>query len=190
MEKDMDIKEDGQAHEAKKDKGPFEQSQPEQEKMIELKESELDRLKQEAAQYKDKYIRLYAEFENVRKRMEREKIEFFKYANEGLIAEFLNLLDDLERSVSAIQVSKEADQAFFKGIQMIMTRLYEMLKRNGVSLIEAKGKMFDPHFHEVLMQEETQEHEDGMVLEEFQKGYMFHDKVLRTVKVKVAKCKK
>jgi molecular chaperone GrpE len=157
------------------------------ENLVELKESEYRKLSEEAASYKDKYIRICAEFDNARKRMEREKQEFVKYANEGLIAEFLNILDDLERSVQAASSQHEDYEAFLKGIEMVMAHVYEMLKKNGVTPVEAKGKPFDPHYHEVLMQEETSSHEDGAVLEEFQKGYLYNDRVIRTAKVKVAR---
>ena len=144
---------------------------------------------EEAAKYKDQYIRLYAEFENARKRMERERQEFVKYANEGLIAEFLSILDNLERSVEAAQAKHEDYEAFLKGVQMIMAQIHEMLKKNNVKPVEARGLMFDPHRHEVLMQEETDGHEDGIILDEFQKGYMLGDRIIRTSKVKVAKKK-
>ena len=167
-------------------------SEPEpgvQEKTIELKESEYKKLQDELAQTKDKYVRLFAEFENARKRMEREKLEFIKYANEELIADFLNVLDDLERSVQAAQTKHEDYAAFLKGIEIVMAHVYDLLKKNGVKPIEAKGKKFDPHCHEVLMQEETDKAEEGVVLEEFQKGYFLGDRVVRTAKVKVAKGK-
>jgi len=139
--------------------------------------------------YKDKYLRLLADFDNARKRMEREKHEFIKYANEGLIIEFLAILDDLERTLAAFQNQQDNRDAVKKGIEMVMAHIYEMLKRNGVKAIDTKGKMFDPHRHEILMQEETTEAKDGMVLEEFQKGYSLGDKIIRTAKVKVAKNK-
>ncbi|HBR14454.1 MAG TPA: nucleotide exchange factor GrpE [Candidatus Omnitrophica bacterium] len=155
--------------------------------MIKIKESDYKKLNEEAVQYKDRYVRLYAEFENARKRMEREKIEFMKYANEELIIEFLAILDNLERSIEAAKTKHQDYEAFLKGVEMVMTHIHEMLKKNGVRPIEAKGKMFDPHCHEVLMQEETDLFEDGIVMEEFQKGYYLGDKVVRTVKAKVAK---
>jgi len=158
-------------------------------KMIKIKESERAKLIEDAAKYKDQYIRLYAEFDNARKRMERERIEFVKYANEGLIAEFLAILDDLERSVESAKANHQDYTAFLKGIEMVMAHVYEMLKKNGVEPIEAQGKMFDPHAHEVLMQEETDEHDDGVVIDEFQKGYRLGEKVVRTAKVKVARKK-
>lgn len=159
------------------------------EKTVTLKESEHQKLLGELAGYKDKYIRLFAEFDNVRKRTEREKMEFVKYANEGLLSEFLGILDDLERSVEAARVKHEDYDAFLKGIKMVMTHVYGMLKKNNVKPIEANGKMFDPHLHEPLMQVETDEVPEGTVVEEFQKGYMFDNRVLRTAKVKVATAK-
>lgn len=163
-----------------------------EEKAVQLKSSEHAQLVQEAAQakeYKDKYLRLYAEFDNARKRMEREKLEFLKYANEGLIGEFLGILDNLERSVEAAQARHEDYSAFLKGVEMIMAQIHELLKKNGVKPIEAKGKMFDPHCHEILMQEERSNVEEGIILEEFQKGFYLGDRVIRTAKVKVAKHK-
>lgn len=156
-------------------------------KEIKIKESEHARLIEEAAKYKDQYIRLYAEFENARKRMEREKQDFIRYANEELIVEFLTILDNLERSVESARTNHQDYTAFVKGIELVMAHIHDMLKKNGVKPIETKGKMFDPHSHEVLMQEETDKHEDGLVLEEFQKGYYLGDRVVRTAKVKVAK---
>ncbi len=160
-----------------------------QDEMISIKAAEYEKLAQEAAEYKDKYMRLFAEFDNARKRMEREKLDFVKYANEELLSEFLNILDDLERSVEAAKAKHEDYTAFLKGIEMVMAHVYEMLKKNNVKPIEAVGKKFDPHCHEALMQEETEQAEDDVILEEFQKGYTLGDRVIRSAKVKVAKKK-
>ncbi len=157
-----------------------------EEKNVTLTDVEHQKLLDELAEYKDKYVRLIAEFENSRKRTERERMEFAKYANEGLVAEFLGIMDDLERSVAAVTGQHQDHQAFLKGIEMVMAHIYEMLKKHNVQPIEALGKKFDPHCHEVLMQEETEEQEDQTVIEEFQKGYMMGDRVVRTAKVKVA----
>ncbi|MBN1869094.1 MAG: nucleotide exchange factor GrpE [Candidatus Omnitrophica bacterium] len=169
---------------------PSEEAQkPLEEKMIKVKETEYAKLVEERARYKDQYIRLYAEFENARKRMEREKQEFIKFANEGLIIEFLSILDNLERSVEAAKAKHQDYTAFLKGIEMVMAHVHEMLKNNGVAAVEAQGKMFDPHCHEVLLQEETDQMEDGMIMQELQKGYSLGGKVIRTAKVKVARKK-
>ena len=157
-----------------------------EEKNVTLKESEYEKLVADAADYKDRYVRLCAEFDNARKRFERDKVEFVKYANEGLMTEFLNVLDDLERSVEAAAQKHQDYDAFLKGIEMVMAHIHEMLKRNGVKPVEAVGKKFDPHCHEVLMQEPSSEVEEGTVLQELQKGYRLGDRVVRTAKVKVA----
>lgn len=162
-------------------------SAPTKENAILSKESEHQKLLKEVADYKDKYVRLLAEFENVRKRTEREKQEFVKYASEELLIQFLSILDDLERSVEAAKAKHEDYEAFLKGIEMVMAHVYELLKKNSVKAIDAKGKMFDPHLHEALMQEETDKVKEGTVVEEFQKGYMLDGRVIRTSKVKVAK---
>jgi len=154
-----------------------------------LKESEYRKLLSDLAESKDKYVRLYAEFDNVRKRTEREKSEFIKYANQELLIDFLDILDDLERSVDAAKASHEDYAAFLKGVEMVMAHVYDLLRKNDVKPIESKGKMFDPHCHEALMQEERDDMEEGSIVEEFQKGYMLGNRVIRTNKVKVAKNK-
>ncbi len=159
------------------------------EETVAIPEAEYQKLQKDIADSKDRYLRLFAEFENVRKRTEREKAEFVKYANEELLSQFLNILDDLERSVQAAKTKHEDYDAFLKGIELVMAHVYDVLRKNNVKPIEAVGKKFDPHFHEPLMQEETDKAVEGMILEEFQKGYLFDNKVLRTSKVKVAKNK-
>ena len=190
IEKNAQTENQGQPKGSVASNGPADKVPPAgKEKEITIKESEHARLIEEAAKYKDQYVRLYAEFENARKRMEREKQDFIRYANEELIVEFLNILDNLERSVESARANHQDYNAFVKGIELVMAHIHDMLKKSGVKPIEAKGKMFDPHSHEVLMQEETDKHEDGLVLEEFQKGYSLGGRVVRTAKVKVAKKK-
>lgn len=162
----------------------------------EIKESllvdkaEYDQLKADAAKGAeswDKMLRQQADFDNIRKRLERERLEFQKYAHEEIVVELLEILDDLERTVEAAEKGQENFDAFLKGIEMILAHLYELLKRKGVTPIQAKGKKFDPHEHEALMQSETSEHEDQEVIEELQKGYKINDRIVRTSKVRVAK---
>jgi len=157
---------------------------------IVLKESEYLKLKEEAAkavEYQDKMLRLQADFENTRKRLEKDKLDFVKFANEGILSELLNILDDLERTVELAQSHHQDLQAFLKGVEMILAHLYEMLKDYGVKPIEAEGKLFDPHYHEALMQIENKELPEHTVVEELQKGYLLNDRVIRTAKVKVSK---
>ncbi len=161
-----------------------------EEKMVSLKECEYLKLREDAEKVKelsDKVLRLQADFENTRKRIEREKQDFVKFANEGIILELLNVLDDLERSVSLAETHKEDLTAFLKGVEMILAHLYEMLKEYGLKPIEAEGKIFDPHYHEALLQVENKELPEHTVVEELQKGYLLNERVIRTAKVKVSK---
>ena len=102
---------------------------------------------------------------------------------------FVGILDDLERSVESAKSNHQDYQAFVKGIEMVMNQIHGMLKKNDVKPIDVDGKTFDPHYHEVLMQEESEHLDEGMVIEAFQKGYCLGEKVVRTAKVKVAKKK-
>ena len=165
---------------------PAPESRPEETKTGAISEEDHARLLKELAEAKDKYVRLLAEFDNARKRQEREKAEFVKYANEGLISEFLSILDDLERTMAAANAKHQDYDAFLKGTQMVMAHIYEMLKKNGVKPMETVGKKFDPHAHEILMQTSSPDHKEGTVIEEFQKGYSLGDRVIRTAKVNVA----
>lgn len=157
---------------------------------ITLKESEYLELKDDAAKLKDsqdKLLRVQADYENMRKRLEREKQDFLKYANEGIFLELLNVLDDLERVINLAEDKHEALNAFLKGVEMILVHLYEMLKEYGVKPVEAEGKIFDPHYHEALMQVENKDLPENTIVEVLQKGYLMHERVIRTAKVKVSK---
>jgi molecular chaperone GrpE len=161
-----------------------------EEKIISLKELEYLGLKEEAnkaKEYWDRILRLQADFENTRKRLEKEKQDFLKFANEGIVLELLNVLDDLERTVELAQSKHQDLAAFLKGVEMILVHLYELLKEHGVKPIEAQGKVFDPNLHEALMQAENKDVPEHTVLEELQKGYLLNDRVIRTAKVKVSK---
>jgi molecular chaperone GrpE len=173
-------------------KKPEKENQKEikEEKIVTLKESEYLQLKEEAAkvkEFQDKLLRLQADFENTRKRLEKEKQDFVKFANEGVILELLNILDDLERAVGLAESKHQDLDAFLKGVEMILAHLYEMLKDFGLKPIEAEGKLFDPHYHEAMMQVENKDLPEHTIVEELQKGYLLNDRVIRTAKVKVSK---
>jgi len=173
----------------KKDNSKIEEAQKES-KTITLLEADFNKIKdqaEKAEEYWDKLLRLQADYDNLRKRVDKEKQEFVKYANEGIIAELLNVLDDMERAVDLAETKHQDLPAFLKGVEMILAHLYELLKENGIKPIDALGKAFDPNFHEALMQAEDKDKPDHTVLEELQKGYLLNDRVIRTSKVKVSK---
>jgi len=163
-----------------------------QEKAVSIKESEYALLKEEAEKAKenwDKFVRLQADFENARKRWERDRSDILKYAGEDLLVDFLNIVDDLERSLELSQQKHEDYTAFVKGVEMILAHFHDLIKKNGVKPIESEGKIFDPNFHEALMQVEKDDLPEHTIVEELQKGYLLNDRVIRTAKVKVSKKK-
>ena len=137
-------------------------------------------------EYFDRLLRLQADFDNYKKRLEKERIEFIKFANEEIIAEILQILDDFERAVEAGKTKHDFD-VLYKGIEMIHKDFKGFLKEKGLKEIEAKGKLFNPSEHEAMMQEETNDHPEDHIIEEFQKGYTLNGRVIRPSKVKVAK---
>ena len=154
-----------------------------------LSHSEFQGLKEGAGnreEYFDKLLRIQADFDNYKKRLGKERIEFIKFANEDIIIEILKILDDFERAVEAGKTKHDFD-VLYKGIEMIYKDLKEFLKQKGLKEIDAKGKPFNPHEHEAMMQEETDEHPEDHVVEEFQKGYRLNDRIIRPSKVKVSK---
>jgi molecular chaperone GrpE len=162
----------------------------EAEGLITIPEAEYSQLKEDAKkanEHWDRLLRLQADFDNVRKRFEKDKQDFTKFANEGIILELLIILDDLERTIELAQSKEQASPVFLKGIEMILAHLYDLLKAHGVKPIEAEGKIFDPNFHEALMQVENKDLPEHTVVEELQKGYLLNDRVIRTSKVKVSK---
>lgn len=128
--------------------------------------------------------RLQADFENYRRRTRKEKEELWKYASEQIIVALLPVLDNFERALAA----GDNDPArVIEGVGMIYRQLQEVLTREGLSPIPARGEIFDPACHEAMMQQESGEHPDNTVLEELQKGYYLKDKVIRPAMVKVAR---
>lgn len=146
-----------------------------------------DTLKEQLAAEKDKYVRLLAEFDNMRKRQERERSEIIKYAHEEVIVECLKIYDDLERSLAAFKAKEGTDANLVKGLEMVYNNLRDVMGRYDVKAIDSVGKPFDPNTHEPLMMVESSDHPDGHVVEEFQKGYTLAGRVVRTAKVKVTK---
>jgi len=156
------------------------------EQKLEAKDRRIKELEEENAAWKDQYLRKAAEFENFRKRMLKEKQEAIQFANRQLLLDLVHILDDFERAIKSAETSKNFD-SFYEGILMIEKRLYELLERKwGLKRLESVGQPFDPNKHEAITSEERTDHEVPIVLEDYQKGYSLHDKVIRTAKVKVS----
>lgn len=129
-----------------------------------------------------KYMRLMADFQNYKRRVEKEKSNIYAYANEEIVNDLLDVLDNFERALE-----HETDDISFKeGMDMIFGQLKDVLTGSGVEEIKAVGEVFDPNFHNAVMTEDTEEVESGKVSEVLQKGYILKGKVIRPAMVKVA----
>ncbi len=138
--------------------------------------------------YKDQLLRKAADFENFKKRVENESVNLIRFANEDLLEKLLPVLDDFERSLKAMQSSSKAidNGSIVKGIELIYTKLQKILEQHGVKPMEVVGQPFDPHLHDALQQIKTNEYPPHTVVQEIEKGYLLHDKVLRHAKVIVS----
>lgn len=138
-------------------------------------------------EYEDLLKRKQAEFENYRKRVQKEIAENRQYATAEIVLDIINILDDFERAVSSAELAKDFD-ALIEGIVIIKTQFRAVLeKKYGVKKIDAVGKEFDPNIHDAIMMEETDKYKEDTVVEDLQKGYIMHDRIIRPSKVKVAK---
>jgi molecular chaperone GrpE len=150
--------------------------------ILETLTAERDALAAEKADLHDRLLRTQAEFQNFRKRSDRERLEFAEYASTEAVRALLPILDDFERALKTDSVDKE----FRKGMELIYQRLYTSLQKLGLEPITSAGQPFDPHIHHAVDMVETEDAADHTVLEEFQRGYNFKGRLLRPAMVKVA----
>jgi molecular chaperone GrpE len=143
--------------------------------------AERDQLAAEKAELLDRHLRTQAEFQNFRRRIERERQELHEYATTETVRSILAVLDDFDRALKV----ETADREYAKGMELIYQRLYEALKKLGLEPIESVGQPFDPHVHHAVEKAESDQPEDT-VLEEYQRGYNFKGRLLRPAMVKVA----
>lgn len=146
---------------------------------------EKERLTAEIQEINDKYLRLYAEFENYKKRVNKDKEEIFKYGNESLLYELLPIIDNLEMALK--HATNSVSEGLVQGVEITLKELQRTLEKFGLSPIEANGKPFDPLVHHAMTQVERDDVDEKTVVEEFRRGYMFRDKVLRPSLVAVSK---
>ena len=139
-------------------------------------------LRQEVQEIKNRYLRTLADFENLRKRTEREKTDFFRYATAAVLKDLLPILDNFDRALE----HSVADDDFHKGVELIYKQLYDVLYKHGLRPIDEVGVHFDPNIHEGVMREEDPTVPSHTVTMILQKGYFLHDRLLRPAMVKVA----
>ena len=161
-----------------------EEKEPEKEDKKKKKDKKQDALKDKIAELEDTTKRQLAEFENFRRRTEKEKATMFDMGAKSVIEKILPVIDNFERGLASVPAD-EAEDGFYNGMNMIYKQLLGELDKIGVKPIEAKGKEFDPNLHNAVMQVQSDEFESGTVAEELQKGYTYHDSVVRHAMVSV-----
>jgi len=152
-------------------------------------QTSLDEALNEVAKYKDEYIRTHADFENSKKRIEKEKATAVSFANESFANDMLGILDSIESALGSVkQADTDVDSMkdFVDGFELVYDQTLKALSRNGVEQIVCEGE-FDPNVHQVLMQVDSQDYETGHIVDVMQKGYMIKDRVLRPAMVSTAK---
>ena len=192
--KTIKIKSDSKTEDQNKEIEPEETTSDEQiindeEDPIKTLEAKFEAKEKEAEETYDRLLRLSAEFENYKKRSSREIEEFRKFANQSLIKEMLSVVDNLELAMNSTNSHKAIDKDLLQGLEMTHREILKVFEKFNVKPIDAKGQPFDPTFHEAVMQEETDDYAKNTVINEMQRGYMIHDRLLRPSMVVVAKPK-
>jgi len=152
---------------------------------VEDLKKQIDELKEERDKAQERVLRVQAEFDNFKKRTQKEKEADRKYKSQDLVNEILPAMDNFERALK-VEVTEETS-SFIEGITMVYRQFQDALKSQGVEAIEAEGKEFDPNIHHAVMQVEEEGVEPNTIVEELQKGYMLKDRVIRPSMVKVNK---
>ena len=147
---------------------------------------QLEKAQNEAQEHYERFLRTAAELDNFRKRKEREVSDLRKYANQNLLRELLNVVDNLERAIGATQDTETAD-GLVEGVDMTLKELLKIFENAGVKPIAAVDQPFDPNLHEAVMQEESENIPENTVIRELQKGYQIHDRLLRPAMVVVSR---
>jgi molecular chaperone GrpE len=149
----------------------------------------LDEAQGDVQKYKDEYIRVHADFENSKKRLEKEKATAVAYSNEAFAMDMLGVLDSLESALGSVDQVESGDDAiakFKEGLELTKEQMLKALARNGVEEISTEGE-FDPNIHQAVMQMESPEHESGQIVQLLQKGYKMKERILRAAMVSTAK---
>lgn len=156
-------------------------------KLVQMTDEEIRSIQKDLMEYKDKYLRLLADADNARKRLQKERQEITRYAVESLIVDFLRPLDNLENALRFAQEMPDEVKNWAYGFQMILAQFKDVLSQNGIVAIESLGQPFSPHDHEAVEMVETEQEPPGTIIEECMRGYKMGDRTIRPARVKVAK---
>ena len=168
------------------DEKPLESETGDAENSLKEMEAKLEVKEEAAKETYDRLLRVSADFENYKKRATREIEEFRKYANQSLLKEMLSVVDNLELAINSSNDGEKTDKTLIEGLNLTLNEILRVFEKFDVKPIEARGKTFDPAYHEAVMREETDDYPENTVVSEFQKGYLIHDRLLRPAMVVVA----
>jgi molecular chaperone GrpE len=157
---------------------------------VKERQEKIDALEKEAKESYDRFLRVSAEFENYKKRAGREMEDLRKYANEALLKEFLPIVDNLELAIHSANNDSHVNNSIIKGVDLTLRGILKIFEKFNVKTIDSLKKSFDPVYHQAVLQEETDEHPDNLVIKELQKGYTIHGRLLRPAMVVVSKARK
>lgn len=164
---------------------PLPPEQPSQQE-VSLPAEEIHKLKQEASEFKDKYLRALAEIENTRKRLSREKLESQSFAVQNIVSDLLQPIDHFEQALKHAEAANKEISHWAQGFEMILQQLRSVLADHGAVPFDSLGALFDPHLHEAVETEERGDVPEGTITTEFQKGYTLSGRTIRAARVKVA----
>ncbi len=164
----------------------FDKDLEEQLKTTSEMEAQLAEEKKKSEDYLDKYLRMTAEFQNFKRRAEKDKADYAQYANQRLLKRLLDVLDSFDAGFKTIPAQFK-HEPWVEGMRAVERQLLQILEQEGVTPIDTQGKTFDPNFHEAMFYEPAEGASEGQILDELQRGYMLQDRVLRPTRVKVAK---
>ena len=150
---------------------------------VDLLKNQITELQGEVNKWKTDYYKVFADMENLKRRLKVEHENALKFMTQEIVSDLLPVVDNMERALS--QEMSEEVKGYLKGFEMITTQLVEVLRKNGVEAIKAVGEPFDPNFHQAIMMTNDENFESGVVTEELQKGYILKDRVIRASLVKV-----
>ena len=183
---EMETKEVDSAKKELKKTGAAKKHKQKERDLIKEMEAKLKAAQEESKQTYDRLLRVSAEFENHKKRSAREMDEFRKFANESLIKEMLSVVDNLERAINSSSDARQANSGLVEGVEITLKELLKIFEKFKVKPVESLKKHFDPSFHQAVMTEETDDYTEHTVINELQKGYMMHDRLLRPAMVVVS----
>ncbi|MBD3426380.1 MAG: nucleotide exchange factor GrpE [Candidatus Omnitrophica bacterium] len=157
--------------------------------MVEVPRGELDQLLEKAKErdiFEAKWLKVHAEYENTRKRLEKEKTNFVKFANEGIVSQLFPIVDNFDMALDAMEKAKDKT-AVMDGIRLVQKEFHRILEENGVERIQTKGKKFDPNVHEAVATAETDDYPEDEIIDEVRAGYLLNGRLLRPAQVIVVK---